>query len=148
MLTAKIWGAWWSFLCLDTRRTTVSDSDRLLLVRPATKILVISKPPPTSHNGPVFTFTLRLRHITKITVCSPYTNKRFYKKALDSKGWRVTQKQTEKDRRFFSLLETIGLLSEATVTKAGQNGKMIPRNHLLSSFVYTQPTLQSSLRLL
>lgn len=105
MLTSKMCvcggGDWWSFLYLDTRRTMVSDSDRLLLVLPSTKILVISKPPPTSHNGPVFTFTLRLRHITKITVCSPYMNKRFYKKALDSEGWGVTQKQAEKDRAFF-----------------------------------------------
>lgn len=55
---------------------------QLLLFLPFTKNLAISKPPPTTHNGPMFTVMLRLRHVTKTTICSPYVHKRLHNKSL------------------------------------------------------------------
>lgn len=90
-------------LCLTRRHTHQHMTQRPIFL-PSSQSLMISKPQPTSHSRPVFIVMLRLRCITKTTICSR-TWLHFY--------FFLLQKQREEDKSLSSSLLKIGFSLEA-----------------------------------
>lgn len=107
----------------NMHRQTHQLMTQLPVFLPSAQSLMISKPQPTSHSRPVFIVMLRLRRITKTTICSRTRTKDFTIKACDSEYFLcvfLIQKQREGDTSLSPSLLRIGLLLKPIVTQTGR----------------------------